>query len=490
MSKADFQVEKATSLTVIPKGGRVHLIGVSGTAMAPLAVLLQDLGYQVSGSDKEFFEPMGSLLAQSKIELHRGYSASNLSNEIELVVIGNAVSYENPEVSAVEKLELKYTFSAKMLYDLLIEGTTALVVTGTHGKSTTTSLLATALSELGSNPNFFIAALPKKRPIGLVRGGGKFSAIEGDEYDSAFFAKTPKFNFYKPHSVIVTGIEFDHADIYPDLHSILNEFRTLLMNLPADGHAICCMDCPNLTELINNLPSQLQKRIVSYGTNKSSDFVLERVEQNGMTSKVYYSNDNRQHSFDLPMLGEHNAKNALATIALLNCFEFDQVQIASALVSYTGLRRRQDIRFDQDDILVIDDFAHHPSAVYETLRAIRSAFRDRRIIAVFEPRSNTSRRKVFQQEYVRAFASADQVILCDVEIRSLDVGLDLLDVKALAEDISKSGVQTQAFSEPSKIYEKLQVLVKPNDVVVVMSNGAFGGLVEKLVSGLASRGAS
>lgn len=487
MPKEYFTSENATALCEVPPGARVHVSGVCGVAMAQLALELSRRGYQVSGSDKEFYEPMGSLLRGSAIELHHGYDGLHIPSEAALVVIGNALSYQNAEVQEVERKGYAYSFFPKMLFDVAIQGRHSIVVSGTHGKSTTSALLAWLLCRLNLDPSFFVGAVIPDLPASFVVGSGRFCVTEGDEYDSAFFAKVPKFTFYKPDTLVVTAIEYDHADIYSSLAEIEHQFSNLVCGLPAGATAICCLDDANVARLLPEWRAKARCRILTYGTAEHADVRLVATVQQGRKQSVTLClQDGTRRNFELAIPGKHNALNAISAIIACQINGLDLDAVGRVLPGFGGARRRQEVRYDAA-VTLIDDFAHHPTAVRETLAAIQGAYAGRRLWAIFEPRSNSSRRKVFERDYTDAFGGASQVVLCDVAARGIDAGHDLIDVSDLAGAIAAKGTAALALPDAEAIEAYLLSQVKEGDVLLVMSNGGFGGLVAKLDAGLRQR---
>lgn len=488
MAKSDFSIAKATALSAVPKGGRIHVIGVSGVAMAQLAVELTKKGFLVSGSDKDFYEPMGSFLRNSSVTLLKGYQEEHVPPSVDLVVIGNAVSYENPEVQAVERRALPYTCFPKLLQETIISGKHSIVVTGTHGKSTTTALIASTLLKLGGDPSYFVGGIAQDLPMSLARGEGKWSVVEGDEYDSAFFAKVPKFSFYTPDTAIVNAIEYDHADIYPDVESIVREFRGLLVNLPASGTAYCCVDYPHVRKLVEELRGSIKAQVVTFGCGPDADVYIESRTQEGLSQRVRaVSKALGPMEFSIPQSGIYNAKNALVTLLVALQEGFKREAAIQALSTFRAVKRRQEVRFNKAGVVLIEDFAHHPTAVDETLSGLREAFPTKKMWAVFEPRSNTSRRKVFQDSYVKAFRSADCAIVCDVESRSIDAHQELMDVGTLVREVEATGVRAVMLQNAQAIEEFLLREIGDDDLIVVMSNGSFGGLPQVLEERLRAR---
>lgn len=487
MPKEWFKTENTVAIRDLVPNAKVYLIGVCGVAMGQLAIALAENGFNVSGSDREFYEPMSSLLRKNGIKTLEGYRAENVPADADLVVIGNSVSYMNPEVGVVEESKLPYTLFSKALAELIISGRHSIVVTGTHGKTTTTALGASVLSVLGANPSFFIGGQALGLERSLEKGSGAFSIVEGDEYDSAFFAKTPKFHFYLPNTVIITSIEFDHADIYSSLAQIKSEFTKLLKNLNASSHVVACIDNPNVVDVIAEISStRSDLRFTTYGSNKGADlFIKERhLIEDGNQEIIIESSAGKSYTIRFPMLGGYNALNATALLGALLPFGFVEEALLAAFSAFKGTKRRQEVIYNQDGITVIEDFAHHPTAVKETLSGIAERYPNRRLIAVFEPRSNSSRRPVFRDAYSKAFSKASKVMLMEVARRESDKDLQLLSSAELASDISLNGCSAEAYDSVEKILQQLIDHKKNGDVIVIMSNGGFGGLPQKLVQEL------
>lgn len=456
--------------------------------MAQLAVELTKQGFLVSGSDKDFYEPMGSLLRNSSVTLFQGYKAENVPPIVDLVVIGNAISYENPEAQVVEQRNLRYTCFPKILHETIISGKRSVVVSGTHGKSTTTALIASTLLKLGGQPSYFVGGIAQDLPMSLARGEGAYSVVEGDEYDSAFFAKVPKFSFYHPDICIINAIEYDHADIYPDVESIVKEFRTMVQKMPSNGTALCCIDYPHVESLVQELRGKVACRLVTFGCRGDADISIVERKQEGLTQRVTAKTPTEgEFSFSIPLSGVYNAKNALITIVVAMMGGYSLAEASGAVSTFKPVKRRQEVRYDKNGVTLIEDFAHHPTAVHETLAGIREAFPSRRIWGVFEPRSNTSRRKVFQEAYINAFSKADEVILNQVAAREIDANLELIDVETLTSQISERGTPARCLADAKAIEEFLMRNIGNNDVIVLMSNGAFGGLPQSLERALSSQ---
>lgn len=488
MPKDFFKTQNCRSIASLKAGAKIHVIGVSGVAMAQLAIQLAKHGFNVSGSDKDFWEPMGSLLKKSNVSTKHLYKREHVPLDADLVVIGNAISYGNDEVAVVEENNLPYTCFPKALFETVIANHHSIVVSGTHGKTTTTALTAFVLSQISNDPSYFIGGASQDLPESLHAGRGQFSVVEGDEYDSAFFAKVPKFSFYKPNTCIVNAIEFDHADIYPDVEAIKREFDGMVRGMTAQDLAVCAIDFPHVAQLCARWKEDTKAKVITFGESLDADVRLIERKASGFSQQVRcVSKQWGEFSLDVPMSGAYNAKNAVAVYITCRSLGFKHAEICSAIKKFQRVKRRQEIRFDQDGITLIEDFAHHPTAVLETLQGIREAFPDRRLWAIFEPRSNTSRRKVFQDDYIKAFTVADQALLARVEQKSIDSGHELLDVSTLAEKISTAGTPTRCPGVAPEIQAILEKEVRSGDVVVIMSNGAFGGLIASYETSLRAR---
>jgi UDP-N-acetylmuramate: L-alanyl-gamma-D-glutamyl-meso-diaminopimelate ligase len=324
--------------------------------------------------------------------------------------------------------------------------------------------------------------------MSLARGEGAYSVVEGDEYDSAFFAKVPKFSFYQPDICVVNAIEYDHADIYPDVESIVREFRTMIERMPAHGTAFCCVDYPCVEKLVEELRGKVLCRIVTFGCKPEADISIVSRRQEGLQQHVIAKSVTAgEFSFSIPMSGVYNAKNALITVVVAMMGGYSLAEATDAVATFKSVKRRQEVRYDKHGVTLIEDFAHHPTAVHETLTGIREAFPSRKIWGVFEPRSNTSRRKVFQEAYINAFSHADEVILCQVASREIDANHDLIDVGTLSSKITERGTPSHCLPDAKSIEAHLLDKLGSNDVIVVMSNGSFGGLPQSLELNLTKR---
>lgn len=485
MPKEFFKLESVTSILKLAPKSHVHIVGVCGVAMAQIAILLTKRGFKVSGSDKEFYEPMGSLLKKSAVKTFNSFNAENVAEDVSLVVIGNSISYGNPEVEVVEKRGLPYTCFPKLLDEVVIENKKSIVVTGTHGKSTTSAIIASMLFKMNLNPSYFVGGVAEDLPQSLHSDDGKHCVLEGDEYDSAFFAKVPKFSFYHPDICIVNAIEFDHADIYADLAAINREFDKLIASMPKSGIAVCCVDFENVRALVQTWKKSVQCKILTFGESPDSDFTISSRKQSGFSQTIEI--ESKQHgkfTYTIPLPGVFNARNSLAALITAINLELELEKAKLAISNFKSVKRRQEVRLNKNGVVVVEDFAHHPTAVNETIKAVREGFPGKKLWAVFEPRSATSRRKVFQNDYIKAFSLANEVILCEVTSRNADQGVELLDVTELGHEISKLGVPATTLPNAEAIKTHLLSKIGKNDVILVMSNGAFGGLIQLLMQNL------
>ena len=465
-------------------GSHIHLIAICGVGMASLAGLLQAQGYQVTGSDQNVYPPMSTYLAEIGIPVQTGFRADNLSRMPDLVVVGNAVSRDNPEVQAVMACDIPFISFPDALGRFLIGDKTSLVIAGTHGKTTTTALAAWVLSRAGSDPSFFIGGVPLNFGSGWRAGSGPHVVLEGDEYDTAFFDKGPKFLHYRPSFVVLTSLEFDHADIYRDLDHLTGAFRRLMEIVPAHGGLVVCGDYPSALEVA----SAVQSRRVTYGDSEDCDWSLGRVVANeGRTVFEPCYRGVSEGRVEVGLIGRHNIKNALSVYALARLLGFEPGGLQEYFAGFGGVRRRQELRGEKRGVKVFDDFAHHPTAVRETLRAFRDAYPGRRLWAIFEPRSNTSKRNIFEREFSGALAEADRVIVANVYQAEKIAAHERLSVASVVAEINRMHGDDRAElgQNAERIASFVATHARNGDIVVVMSNGAFDGVHEKILHALA-----
>ena len=460
---------------------RIHLMGVCGTGVGALAGMLQAQGYSVTGSDQQIYPPMSDFLASLGIAVKSGYQAENLAHHPDLVIVGNVITRANPEAAALVELHLPYLSMPQALGQFFLADKTALVVCGTHGKTTTSSLLATLLHYLEADPGFMIGGLVQEFGRNFRLGQGPYFVVEGDEYDTAFFDKGPKFLHYQPQLAIITSIEFDHADIYADLEAVKTSFRKLVAIMPSAGCLIANLDDQTVAEICR----QAKCQVLGYGEGQDLTWRLTDLDiQPGGTSFTAHQNGAIFGRFQTRMPGRHNAMNCLAVIAVLERLGFSAAAITQHLPRFSGVRRRQEIRGEVRGITVIDDFAHHPTAVRETLAALRAAYRGRRLLAVFEPRTNSSRRRVFQDDYTLVFDQADMILIKEpTPILTLPEALRF-SAQNLAASLQQRGCQATCFNDTDAIITSLAHSSEDGDVIVIMSNGGFDNIHNRLLDAL------
>jgi UDP-N-acetylmuramate: L-alanyl-gamma-D-glutamyl-meso-diaminopimelate ligase len=462
-----------------------HLIGICGTAMASLAGMLQARGHQVTGSDENVYPPMSTMLESIGIQLMRGYDASHVGSP-DCVVVGNAIPRGNPEVEATLNRRLNYRSLPEVLKDEFIRGRRSLVVAGTHGKTTTTSLAAWVVDHAGLNPSFLVGGVVQNFGVSFRVTDSDYFIIEGDEYDTAYFDKGPKFMHYLPEIAVVNNIEFDHADIYKDLDAVKLAFRRLMNLVPGNGKLIVGWDSQPGRKVVESFGQKLFAQLETFGTSEEAKWQARDIRfANGMTHFNVWREGSKWAEFSTPLIGDFNIRNCLAVIVGADAWGIERQTIADALATFKSVRRRLEVRGEVNGVTVIDDFAHHPTAVRETLVALRMKYSDRRLVAVFEPRSRTSCHATFQDAYIEAFAPADYVIVSRVydARRAAEMG-GVLDIEKLIEDISVQSIPAHAITEVDEIVEKLRGELRAGDVVAIMSNGAFGGIHEKLLDAL------
>lgn len=470
----------------------VHLIAACGVGMASLAGMLREKGFRVTGSDNNVYPPMSTQLEKLGIRLSSPYAAENIPADAEIVVVGNAISRGNPEAEEAVRRGLPLLSMPQAVAEHFIGDRESIVVAGTHGKTTTSALAAWSLFALDDDPSFLVGGVPKNFPVSYRVGRGPRFVIEGDEYDTAYFDKGPKFLHYRPKVVLLTSIEFDHADIYRDLSHVRESFRKLAGILPADGLLVACADYRDVVEVA----SGARCAVVYYSTKDGaaaggrpsgpqSWSVRGTGEADGMTL-FRMTDGERSLDFRFPLPGIHNAANAAGVAIVLMRLGFAPDRVASAFERFAGVRRRQEVVGEFRGILVIDDFAHHPTAVRETVRAVRGRYPGRRIVAVFEPRSNTSRRKVFQREFTEALAEADSVIVAGVFGADKIPAEERLSPEDVAAGLQAAGHPAEFIREVDDIVSRISGSCRPGDLVLLMSNGGFGGIQEKLKAALSA----
>ncbi|OPX19237.1 MAG: UDP-N-acetylmuramate:L-alanyl-gamma-D-glutamyl-meso-diaminopimelate ligase [Desulfobacca sp. 4484_104] len=467
-----------------PPATHVHLVGICGTGMAALAGILKEQGYQVTGSDEHPYPPMSTFLENLRIPVLAGYSPDNLRPRPDLAVIGNVIRAENPEAQAVQAQGIPRLSMPEALNQFLVRERQALVVTGTHGKTTTASLLAWLLYAAGRDPGFMIGGLVNNFQSNYRVGQGPFVVLEGDEYDTAFFDKRPKFLLFQPRLAILTSIEFDHADIYADLEQVTEAFTAFVTQMPDSGELVSWGDAA----LVRSVSAKSPVPVWFYGLNSDATWQAQDLEPQGvgMDFSVYRAGKFWER-FYAPLAGRHNVRNVLAVLASLDALGIDKEILKRALPDFAGVKRRLEVIGEVDGITVVDDFAHHPTAVAETLSAARGRFPGRRLLVAFEPRTNTSRRKIFQQAYVQAFQDADVILVREPpDLWKVPDGEQFSSVQ-LAADLEAQGQRAYHFPDTDSLLTVLLSEAASGDVILVMSNGSFDNLINRLVQALTAK---
>ncbi|MBF0454570.1 MAG: UDP-N-acetylmuramate:L-alanyl-gamma-D-glutamyl-meso-diaminopimelate ligase [Magnetococcales bacterium] len=455
----------------------LHIIGICGTAMAGLAALAKEKGWRVTGSDQGIYPPMSTFLQKQDIQLFEGFHANNLHPAPDLVLVGNAISRGNPELESLLDQGLPYCSGAQWLFENVLEGRHPIVVSGTHGKTSTSSLIARLLDGAGWQPGFFIGGIPTDFGQGVRFPKSQWVVVEGDEYDTAFFDKRPKFLHYRPRTLVLHNLEFDHADIYPDLEAIRKQFRLLLRSVPASGHLIANGDDPEIRALLPTGFSQ----VVTYGLDDQNDFQAQLVQEDG---RVWHLNqgNKRLATIEWDLLGRHNVLNGMAAAAVALTHGMAPEQVKAGLEGFQGVARRLQKRFELKGITVYDDFAHHPTAIRTTLTGLNAAVADRgRVWVVLEPRSNTMRRRIHQDRLAWALAPADRIILSRPAPRGLSSS-ELLDVDAIVDELNSTqeSLKAHTVDDAVKAVELLSAQLQTGDHVVIMSNGGFDGIHDRI----------
>jgi UDP-N-acetylmuramate: L-alanyl-gamma-D-glutamyl-meso-diaminopimelate ligase len=462
---------------------RIHLVGIAGTGMGAFAGMLKRAGYAVTGSDQNVFPPMSDMLAAWGIPVLTPYAPANLDAAApDLVIIGNVLRRENPEAAAVRDRRLPQMSFPAALGALFLRDRHPVVVVGTHGKTTTSALLGHVLATAGRDPSFLVGGVALNGGANYRLGAGPHFVVEGDEYDTAYFDKGPKFLHYRPRTAILTSIEFDHADIYRDLAHYTSAFERFAALLPPDGLLAVSAAYPDAVRIARSG----RARVVTYGPG--GDCAADGLVLGPAGARFGVVEGGRVlGEATLPLGGAHNVENALGVIAAARALGLRFDEIAPGLATFAGVRRRQEVRAEAGGVTVVDDFAHHPTAVRETVAAIRSRFPGRRLWAVFEPRSNTSRRNIHQEEYARAFAGAGRVSLKVPEPHDKVPADQRLDVGRLCAALQAHAIEASMAAEVDGLVAEVAAGARPGDVVLAMSNGAFGGFVDRLVAALARR---
>jgi UDP-N-acetylmuramate: L-alanyl-gamma-D-glutamyl-meso-diaminopimelate ligase len=459
----------------------IHFIGICGTGMGTLAAMLQEAGYQVRGSDENVYPPMSAFLTSRGIAIQDGYRAENLEPPPDLVVVGNVIRRDNPEALATLEGGLSYCSMPEALRRFFLNSSQSVVAAGTHGKTTTAALLVWLLTVAGMDPGCLVGGLLANFGQSYRLGKGTYFVVEGDEYDTAFFDKGPKFLHYQPKICVLTSVEFDHADIFPDLEAVESVFARLVQSIPRDGLLIANSDDPGASRLSH----QAHCRLVSYGFREPAHFKVETAEYGiGATRFTVSGPQGFRASFNSPLAGAHNLSNTMAMLALAHELDLGKETMQQALSNFSGVRRRQELRGEPGGVTVIDDYAHHPTAVQATLEALRPFYGGRRLWAIFEPRTNSSKRRVFQKRYATVFDAADLVLIKEPPGLDRIAPEERLSAQQLVEDIAARGIEAHYFPDGDSMLPFILPRVEPKDVLLVMSTGAFDNLIERLLEEL------
>jgi UDP-N-acetylmuramate: L-alanyl-gamma-D-glutamyl-meso-diaminopimelate ligase len=462
----------------------IHLIGICGTAMASLAGMLKQRGFQVTGSDAAAYPPMSDFLASLEIPVAQPFAEKNLELAPDLVIVGNAISRGNVELEYVLDRRLAFQSLPQILHDEFLRGRDVIAVAGTHGKTTTTSMLSWIFHVAGTDPSFLIGGIAENFESSFRVAEGPNFIIEGDEYDTAFFDKGPKFLHYFPDSVILTSVEFDHADIYKDLDAVNTAFKRLVNLVPRRGRIIAWDGNANVDECLSKAFSPVER----YGCRESSQWRIVNVTYDPTQTCWHVLKDGEPWGdFAFELAGEYNVLNATAAAAMAAGYGIPVAQIAEALRSFKSVKRRLEVRAEVNGITIIDDFAHHPTAIAQTLKALRTRYQGRQLWAVLEPRSNTLRRNIFQRELVDALGIADQVIIAAIFKPEAVPERERLHPEQVVDDLQRAGKPARILANADEILSAIIPELKSGDVVAILSNGGFGGIYEKLPQRLQSQ---
>jgi UDP-N-acetylmuramate: L-alanyl-gamma-D-glutamyl-meso-diaminopimelate ligase len=455
----------------------VHIIGICGTAMASLAGFLKQRGFKVTGSDAAAYPPMSDFLASIAIPVSQPYSEANLKPRPDMVIVGNAISRGNPELEYVLDERIYLRSMPDILFDLFLRTRQPIVVAGTHGKTTTTSMLAWIFQCAGKDPSFLVGGIAENFGSSFALRQGKHFIIEGDEYDTAFFDKGPKFLHYFPQSIILTSVEFDHADIYPDLDAVKTAFKRLVNLVPRKGKIVAYDADANVDECTARAFCPVEK----YGMKEGSFWRVTNLRFEAERTTWTVLRDGKEPvDFEFSLAGEYNVLNATAAAAMASNYGIDPPVIAEALKSFKSVKRRLEIKAQIDGITVIDDFAHHPTAIAATLNALRVRYPAARLWAIFEPRSNTLRRKVLQKELVGSLALADEVVITPIFKPEAVPENERLTTTSVVNGVRRAGKPARELADADAIVAAVAPELRNGDVVAILSNGGFGGIYEKL----------
>jgi len=463
----------------------VHVIGIGGSAMAPLAGMLRESGYRVTGADAGVYPPASTLLGSLGISFFNEFDAAHLQPAPDLVVVGNIIARGNPELEEVLDKKIPYRSLPEILEEIFLPGKHSIVVSGTHGKTTTTAMLAWIFETAGKNPNFLVGGVAENFGKSYGLGGGAEFILEGDEYETAFWDRGPKFFHYHPDDLIITSLEYDHADIYADFETYQLAFRRLVNLVPRRGRVVVWGDSAESGPALRRAAEKAFCPVETYGFDGANDWVASDFAIDGDKMRFRVAHHGKAFGeFTMAALGRHNVLNALAASVIAQGRGISAKALDRALATFRSVKRRMDVKGEVGGVLVVDDFAHHPTAVRATIEAARGRWPGRRLWAILEPRSNSMRRKVFQEALPQALALGDRVILGGVFRAQQLGGENRLDPESVAESVRALGKEARVFPSSEAIAEHLAVEAKAGDLLLIMSNGSFDGLCEKLLKKL------
>ena len=462
---------------------RVHLVGVAGTGMGAFAGMLKAAGYEVTGSDENVYPPMSDMLREWEIDVYSPYAADNLDRaRPDLVIIGNVIRRVNVEATAVRERGLPQMSFPAAFGSLILSSKHSIVIVGTHGKTTTSALMAHVLVAAGKDPSFLVGGVTGNYGGNFRLGKGRHVVIEGDEYDTAYFDKGPKFLHYRAKTAMLTSIEFDHADIYRDLPHYESAYEKFCQSLPPDGLLAVSASYPGAVTMAR---AASKAKVVTYAVNGKADYRAdnERFGAEGVRFRIH-APGSKKNEILLPMSGYHNVENAAGVYALARSLGLKHEQIAAGFATFKGVKRRQEERGEIGGVLIVDDFAHHPTAVRETIEGIRQRYPDRRLWAIFEPRSNTSRRNIHQADYAKAFVGADAATIREPEAHDKVPVAEQLDVGKIVAELNEQGVTADSSPDVAELVRRVSENARENDLLLVMSNGSFGGFIPSVMEAL------
>jgi UDP-N-acetylmuramate: L-alanyl-gamma-D-glutamyl-meso-diaminopimelate ligase len=481
MNSKDSSLLAADLNKIPPNPKHIHLMGICGTGMASLAGILKQQGYHITGSDENVYPPMSLFLDELAIPVFKGYISENLDSGPDLVIVGNVIRKTNPEAIQLSRLHIPYLSMPQALSFFAMEGKKSIVIAGTHGKTTTSAIIAWVLEKAGMDPGFMIGGILNNFQRNFNLGKGPYFVIEGDEYDSAFFDKGPKFLHYRPFMTILTSIEFDHADIFRDLDHVKESFRRLIDIIPPGGVLIANGDDPVVTAGL----SRARCPVITYGLKEGAEWWgRDALIEKDVTRFRIFRGNREYTNLSTYLYGDHNISNILAAFALLRYLKIDPSTISKAMREFRGVRRRQEIKGEKKGILILDDFAHHPTAVEKTIKGVKHRFKDRRLIAVFEPRSNSSRRNIFQERYSESFDFADLIFIPEPPMMDKVPPGERFSSPGLVKSLEKRGLHALYCPDTHHLIEAVIRESRKGDVILIMSNGSFDNLHTRLLEKL------